>query len=73
METSTGGQWHRQPPGSGLPVTEPVTACALQWRRVFPGDGRELSTLRKWLVSLLPDCPARGDVLSVATELAGRA
>lgn len=68
METSTGGQWHRQPHGSGLPVA----ACALQWRRVFPGDGCELSTLRKWLVSLLPDCPARSDVLAQTFDDLGK-
>ncbi len=40
-----------------------------RWRRVFPGHQRELSELRRWLSSLLPKCPARDDVFSVATEL----
>jgi Histidine kinase-like ATPase domain len=40
---------------------------------VFRGEVRELSALRRWLVSLLPDCPARDDVLSVATELGSNA
>ncbi len=44
----------------------------LPWRRVFPGDERQLGVLRRWLSSLLPDCPARSDVLSVATELVSR-
>jgi len=45
----------------------------LRWRRVFPGEERQLAALRRWLSSLLPDCPARDDVLSVATELGGNA
>jgi hypothetical protein len=57
-------------PGTHHP---PELLSALRWRRVFPGHGRELSALRRWLVSLLPDCPARDDVLVVATELAGNA
>jgi anti-sigma regulatory factor (Ser/Thr protein kinase) len=40
---------------------------------VFPGHGRELSALRRWLSSLLPDCPARDDVLVVANELSSNA
>jgi serine/threonine-protein kinase RsbW len=44
-----------------------------RWRRVFPGHQRELSELRRWLVSLLPKCSARDDVLSVATELGSNA
>jgi anti-sigma regulatory factor (Ser/Thr protein kinase) len=42
-------------------------------RRVFPGDERQLGVLRQWLSSLLPDCPTRDDVLSVATELGSNA
>ena len=49
-------------PGSGL-----------RWRRVFPGEERQLGVLRRWLASLLPDCPARDDVTSVATELGSNA
>lgn len=41
--------------------------------RAFPGLTRELAGLRKWLSSELPACEARGDVLLVATELAGNA
>jgi len=40
-----------------------------RWRRVFPGEERQLSLVRRWLESLLPDCPARDDVLCIATEL----
>ena len=45
----------------------------LRWRRVFPGEGSQLGVLRRWLASLLPDCPARDDVASVATELGSNA
>ena len=41
----------------------------MRWRRVFPGEGRQLAALRQWLASLLPECPARDDVICVATEL----
>jgi serine/threonine-protein kinase RsbW len=44
-----------------------------RWRRVFPGHQRELAGLRRWLSSLLPECPARDDVFSVATELGSNA
>lgn len=63
--------------GDGAPVSRqslplpPVTGSCR--RRVFPGRQRELSELRRWLSSLLPDCPVRDDVLSVATELGSNA
>jgi hypothetical protein len=41
----------------------------MRWRQVFPGEERQLGVLRRWIASLLPDCPARDDVASVATEL----
>jgi serine/threonine-protein kinase RsbW len=41
--------------------------------RVFPGEERALSAVRRWLNSLLPEGPARDDVLSVATELGSNA
>jgi hypothetical protein len=44
-----------------------------RWCRVFPGHQRELSEMRRWLKSLLPECPARDDVISVADELASNA
>jgi serine/threonine-protein kinase RsbW len=46
-----------------------VSAPELRWRRVFTGEGSQLGVLRRWLESLLPDCPARDDVAIVATEL----
>jgi hypothetical protein len=45
----------------------------LRWRRVFPGQEAELGQVRYWLSELLPDCPARGDVLTVTIELAANA
>lgn len=45
----------------------------LRWRRVFAGQECELSALRGWLRSLLPECPARDDVIIVADELASNA
>jgi serine/threonine-protein kinase RsbW len=43
------------------------------WRREFPGEKGQLAVLRRWLVILLPDRPARDDVLCVATELSTNA
>jgi len=45
----------------------------LRWRRLFPGHERELSALRRWLASLLPERPERDDLLTVANELASNA
>lgn len=45
----------------------------LRGRRVFPGDDRQLGLLRRWLGSLLPPCPARDDVMCVASELGANA
>lgn len=42
-------------------------------RRVFPGHEAELGSLRRWLAALLPDIPARDDVIVVAVELATNA
>jgi hypothetical protein len=54
------------------PPHPPVTP-ELRWRRVFPGHGRELAALRRWLSSFLPACPALGDVLVIANELGSNA
>jgi anti-sigma regulatory factor (Ser/Thr protein kinase) len=40
---------------------------------VFPGEQCQLGALRRWLASLLPDGPARDDLVLVATELASNA
>jgi hypothetical protein len=62
-------------PGQSRGSTSPASPLApdLRWRRVFPGHKRELSNIRRWLSLLLPDCPARDNVLSVATELGSNA
>ncbi len=45
------------------------TGPGLWWRRMFRGEEQELRRLRRWLTGLLPDRPARDDLLSVAVEL----
>jgi hypothetical protein len=45
----------------------------VRWRRTFRGEKHELQRLRRWLTGLLPDRPARDDLLSVAVELATNA
>ena len=40
---------------------------------MFRGQDSELRQLRRWLRVLLPDCPARDDLISVAAELAANA
>jgi hypothetical protein len=46
-----------------------LLAPGLRRLRLFPGEERALAALRGWLASALAACPARDDVLSVATEL----
>jgi anti-sigma regulatory factor (Ser/Thr protein kinase) len=41
--------------------------------RTFPGRAAELAQLRRWLVRLLPNTPARDDVVTIAVELATNA
>ena len=47
-----------------------VLAPELRWHRRFPGEERQVSSLRRWLAGLLPECPSRDDVMTVAVELA---
>jgi hypothetical protein len=61
----------RMPP-SDAPLW-PAPWPDLGLRRAFFGEERELGTLRRWLESLLPEHPARDDVVLVATELATNA
>jgi len=55
--------------GMGVPGTPPELLPGMRWRRVFPGDARQLGIVRRWLASLLPESPARDDLATVATEL----
>jgi len=55
--------------GPGLSGALEASAPGPRWRRVFPGEERQLGVLRRWLELLLPQCPARDDVACVATEL----
>jgi anti-sigma regulatory factor (Ser/Thr protein kinase) len=61
-------------PGSGDRAQYvPGGERCLTWEHEYPGEAKELARLRRWLMSILPDCPAREDLLLVATELAGNA
>ena len=66
---------HPHPPdAAGQRVTVPAHAAnGLRWRQVLRGEQHQLAVLRRWLASMLPGCPARDDVISVATELASNA
>lgn len=44
-----------------------------RWRQVFRGDEAQIRGLRRWVTELLPECPARDDVITVASELAANA
>lgn len=59
--------------GPHLSAPGAASAGASGSRQVFDGEERQLAVMRRWLTSLLPECPARDDVLSVATELASNA
>lgn len=53
------------PAGHAAPPGDP----ALRWRRVFAGDEGQVREARRWLTGLLPPCPARDDIVLVASEL----
>jgi len=59
--------------GAGGHGTPAQLIPGAQRRRVFPGHMRELSQVRRWLSSLLAECPVLDDLLSVATELCSNA
>jgi serine/threonine-protein kinase RsbW len=61
---------------AGWPVSrhEPEALGAVRcWRRVFPGERAQMKALRRWIEGLLPTCPARDDLIEVASELAANA
>src|SRR5690348_17204103 len=68
---------HPNRPGDearGYPaVPLPVPVDARRWRQMFSGEERQLGLMRRWLAACLPECPARDDVVSVATELGSNA
>lgn len=66
MAAVNGGQEQ----GIDAPDPPPALLPGMRWRHVFPGEERQLGTLRRWLASLLPQIPARDDLTAVATELA---
>lgn len=45
------------------------TVSVLRWRKAFPGREGEVRAVRHWIAALLPECPARDDVMTVAVEL----
>lgn len=53
---------------SPIPEASPGTP-PLRWRRIFPGEERQIRQLRQWLCGLLPGCATRDDVVAVAVEL----
>src|SRR6266568_967142 len=57
-------------PGGTISGAPAELTPGMRWRRVFPGEERQLALMRKWLTWLLPDAPARHDIVTVATELA---
>lgn len=59
--------------GSGAAGVLRALVPGLRWRRVVPGEERQLGVVRRWVESLLPPCPARDDVTVVASELVGNA
>jgi Histidine kinase-like ATPase domain len=59
--------------GQGAAVRVKTAPDGLRWRQFFKGEERQLGVMRRWLASLLPECEARDDVISVATELASNA
>lgn len=76
MECNTAvGEPHRPDGETGWRAVAPATvaASALRWWQVFPGEARQLGVVRRWLASLLPECPARDAVISIATELGSNA
>jgi hypothetical protein len=66
---------HPHDPGDAAPgyPAVPLPADARRWRQVFRGEERQLGLMRRWLVACLPECSARDDVVSVATELGSNA
>lgn len=58
---------------AGVPSAPPELAPGMRWRRVLPGEERQLRILRRWLASLLPAGSALDDLTIVATELATNA
>lgn len=66
--TSSGG--HPEP---GRSLLAEIPASESRWRQIFPGQELQLAALRRWVAALLQECPARDDVISVASELSANA
>jgi hypothetical protein len=59
--------------GPADPAAALAGEAALRWRSVFRGEDGQVREVRRWLTGLLPGCPARDDVVSVAAELCSNA
>lgn len=59
------GSAHRDASGAGISRPDSYD----RWQRLFRGQESELRHVRRWLTGLLPDCPERDDLISVAVEL----
>jgi serine/threonine-protein kinase RsbW len=57
----------------GVAGTPRELVPGIRWRRVFPGEERQLGVIRRWLKSLLPESPSRDDLATVVTELGANA
>lgn len=57
----------------GTSWRSPLAGKPSRWQRAFAGEERELGAVRRWLRSLLPECPARSDLALVVTELGANA
>ena len=73
MGSNTSADQPRRPDGEASQQVAATAAGVFSRRQVLRGEERQLGVLRRWLASLLPQCPARDDVISVATELASNA
>lgn len=51
----------------------PSRVLHLQWSRQFPGTAEQAAGARHWMQALLPSCPARDDLLTIAGELTANA
>jgi serine/threonine-protein kinase RsbW len=59
--------------GMGPLAESSALTNGMWWRRDFPGDANHLGEMRRWLQSLLPGCPARDDLVLVASEMGSNA
>jgi anti-sigma regulatory factor (Ser/Thr protein kinase) len=54
---------------NGPHLSPAATDRSLHWQTTLPGQPCALQELRRWAETLLPPCPTRDDVITVAVEL----